>query len=60
VGAAQEFEAAELQDPILRGIRPEDDIASNPCLRRGTLSLDYWTRLAGNSWRSLRRLAGAD
>jgi hypothetical protein len=58
VGAAQEFDAAELEDPILRGTN--DVIARNPCLRRGPLSLDYWTRLAGDSWRSLRRLAGAD
>ena len=58
VGAAQEFDAAELEDPILRGTN--DMIARNPCLRRGPLSLDYWTRLAGDSWRSLHRLAGAD
>jgi WD40 repeat protein len=54
VGAAQVFSDAELKDPILRGIDKNDPIARNPCLRRGPLSLDYWTRLAGNSWRSLR------
>ena len=59
VGAAQEFSDAELQDPILRGIEMNDPIARNPCLRRGPLTLDYWTRLVGNSWRSLRRLVGA-
>jgi hypothetical protein len=60
VGAAQEYQAAELEDPILRGIDRNDPLARNPCLRRGPLTLDYWMRLAGNSWRSLRRLAGAD
>jgi WD40 repeat protein len=56
VGAAQEFNSAELEDPILRGIDRNDPIARNPCLRRGPLTLDYWTRLASNSWRSLRGL----
>jgi hypothetical protein len=60
VGAAQEFIDAELEDPILRGIEWEDTIARNPCLRRGPLSLDYWSRLPGNAWRSLRKLAGAN
>jgi hypothetical protein len=54
------FIDAELKDPILRGIDKNDPVARNPCLRRGPLSLDYWTRLTGNSWRSLRKLAGAD
>jgi len=40
VGAAQQFTAVELEDPILRGITQ-----MNPCLRRGPLSLDYWKRL---------------
>jgi hypothetical protein len=60
IGPAQEFDDAELRDPILRGINPNDSIARNPCLRRGPLTLDYWMRLAGNSWRSLRRLSGAE
>ena len=60
VGAAQAFIDAELKDPILRGIDKNDPVARNPCLRRGPLSLDYWTGLAGNSWRSLRTLAGAN
>ena len=42
---AQEFTDEELADPILRGIDAKDPIARNPCLRRGPLSLDYWTRL---------------
>jgi WD40 repeat protein len=58
IGAAQEFTDAELEDPILRGIDRNDRVARNPCLRRGPLTFDYWTRLAGNSWRSLRGLAG--
>ncbi len=58
IGAAQEFTDAELEDPILRGIDKNDPIARNPCLRRGPLSFDYWTRLAGNGWRSLRGLVG--
>jgi hypothetical protein len=58
--AGQEFDNAErLQDPILRRIDWSDSIARNPCLRRGPLTLDYWMRLAGKSWRSVRRLAGA-
>jgi WD40 repeat protein len=60
VGAAQEFSDAELKDPILRGIDKNDPVARNPCLRRGPLTLDYWTRLTGNGWRSLRRLAGSN
>jgi len=60
VGAAQEFIDAELQDPILRGIDGNDPVARNSCLRRGPLSLDYWTRLAGNLWRSARHLTGAN
>jgi WD40 repeat protein len=50
---AQELTAQELEDPILRGIDPRDATARNPCLRRGPLSLDYWTRLPGQMWRSL-------
>jgi len=54
VGAAQEFTLDELDDPILRGIDPADPIARNPCLRRGLLSWDYWTRLPGDLWRFAR------
>jgi Tol biopolymer transport system component len=54
VGSAQEFTDAELADPILRGIDKDDSVARNPCLRRGPLSLDYWTRMPGQIWRSLR------
>jgi hypothetical protein len=50
VGAAQEFNHDELVDPILSG-------ATNPCLRRGPLSLDYWIRLPGEWWGWIR---GAD
>jgi hypothetical protein len=32
-----------------------DFVARNPCLRRGPLSLDYWTRLPIQFWRSLYR-----
>jgi hypothetical protein len=60
IGVAQEFTDAELEDPILRGVDRNDPIARNPCQRRGPLTLDYWVRLAGNGWRSLRRLAGAE
>jgi len=58
VGAAQEFTDAELEEAILRGIDSNDPVARNPCLRRGPLSLDYWMRLPGDLWRSLRLLAG--
>src|SRR5262245_5612664 len=59
VGAAQEFTDGELKnDPILRGIDKNDPVARNPCLRRGPLSLDYWTRLPGQLWRSTRWLVG--
>ena len=54
VGSAQEFTDAELEDPILRGIDKDDSVGRNPCLRRGPLSLDYWTRLPAQAWRSLR------
>jgi hypothetical protein len=54
VGSAQEFTDAELEDPILRGIEKDDSVARNPCLRRGPLSLDYWTRLPIQFWRALR------
>ncbi len=40
----------ELEDPILRGITDR-----NVCDRRGPLSLDYWTRLPGQMWRSVRQ-----
>src|SRR5262249_55205792 len=58
VGAAQAFSPAELEDPILRVIDISDPIARNPCLRRGPLSLDYWTRLLGQLWNSASRFAG--
>jgi WD domain, G-beta repeat len=58
IGTAQEFTDGEMEDPILRGIDKDDPIARNPCLRRGPLSLDYWTRLPGQLWRSASRLAG--
>jgi hypothetical protein len=54
VGPAQEFTDAELEDPILRGIDKDDSVGRNPCLRRGPLSLDYWTRLPIQFWRFLR------
>ena len=57
IGAAQEFTDGEMEDPVLRGIDKNDPIARNPCLRRGPLSLDYWTRLPGQLWRSTLRLA---
>jgi hypothetical protein len=60
VDAAQEFSATELRDPIMRRIDWSDPVARNPCLRRGPLALDYWTRLPGDTWRSLRRMIGAD
>ena len=44
VGEAQRFRSGEIA-------------AGNPCLRRGPLSLDYWTRLPGDTWRVLRWLA---
>jgi hypothetical protein len=56
IGAAQEFTDSEMQDPILRGIDENDPIARNPCLRRGPLSLAYWTRLPAQLWRSMRGL----
>jgi WD40 repeat protein len=58
IGAAQEFTDSEMQDPILRGIDVSDPIARNPCLRRGPLSLVYWTRLPAQLWRSTRRHVG--
>ena len=60
IGPAQEFTDSEMEDPILRGIDKDDPIARNPCLRRGPLSLDYWTPLPGQLWRSTRTLIGAN
>jgi hypothetical protein len=60
IGAAQEFTDGELEDPILRGIDKDDPIARNPCLRRGPLSIDYWTALPAQLWRSTRRLVGVN
>src|SRR5215831_16696474 len=60
IGAAQEFSDDEMEDPILRGIDKNDPVARNPCLRRGPLSLDYWTRLPGQFWHSMRRLVGVN
>jgi hypothetical protein len=34
--------------------------ARNPCLRRGPLSLDYWTRLPQQLWRSMRGFVGVN
>lgn len=48
---AQEFTDEELADPILSAIDRDDPVARNPCLRRGPLSLEYWTRLPGQWWR---------
>jgi WD domain, G-beta repeat len=42
VGSAQDFSSFELEDPIMRGVTQ-----TNPCLRRGPLSLDYWISLPG-------------
>jgi hypothetical protein len=60
VGAAQEFTRVELDDPILRGIDRNDPIARNPCLRRGSLALDYWTQLPGQLWHWAHRVIGAN
>ena len=51
VGAAQDFSSSELEDPILRGVTQ-----TNPCLRRGPLSLDYWIGLPGEWWASISAL----
>jgi WD40 repeat protein len=59
VGKAQEFTDADLDDPVLRGIDRNDPIARNPCLRRGPLSWNYWVRLPGQWWRSMRALGFA-
>jgi hypothetical protein len=59
-GPAQEFDDAELDDPALADLDRNDPFARNPCLRRGPLALDYWTRLPGELWRSARRLAWTD
>jgi hypothetical protein len=50
VGSAEEFTDDELEDLILRGIDKDDSVARNACLRRGPLSLDYWTRLPIQFW----------
>jgi hypothetical protein len=60
IGAAQEFTDGEMEDPILRGIDKDDPFARNPCLLRGPLSLDYWTRLPAQLWRSTRRLVSVN
>jgi WD40 repeat protein len=61
IGGAQEFTDGEIEDdPILRGIDKNDPFARNPCLRRGPLSLDYWTRLPGDLWRSAHKLVGVN
>jgi hypothetical protein len=60
VGAAQEFSGDEMEDSILRGIDKDDPVARNPCLRRGPLSLDYWTRLPGQLWRSAFKFANVN
>jgi dipeptidyl aminopeptidase/acylaminoacyl peptidase len=57
---AQEFTADELSDEILSDVaavvRAGDPYARNPCLRRGPLSLEYWTRLPGQWAHALGRL----
>jgi WD40 repeat protein len=60
IGAAQEFTPSELEDPNLRGIDKDDPIARNPCLRRGPLSLDYWTRLPNYSWYAAQKVIAPD
>jgi WD domain, G-beta repeat len=60
VGASQEFTDGEIEDPIMRGIDKDDPIARNPCLRRGPLSLDYWTALPSEFWRLTRRLVAVN
>jgi len=59
IGTAQEFAVSELEDDP-RGIDKNDPVARNPCLHRGPLSLDYWTRLPGQLWRSMRELVGVN
>jgi hypothetical protein len=49
-----------MEDPILRSIDKDDPIVRNPCLRRGPLSLDYWTRLPSQLWPSTRRLVSVN
>ena len=57
----QEFSDGEIEnDPILRGIDKNNPVARNPCLRRGSLSLDYWTGLPEWFWRSTCRLLGVN
>jgi hypothetical protein len=58
IGPDQLFTDDELADPILSDIDRNDPIARNPCLRRGPLSLDYWTRLPGQWARAVQRWAG--
>ncbi|MBV1694395.1 MAG: TIR domain-containing protein [Hyphomicrobiales bacterium] len=53
---AQEFTDDELADPILSDIDRDDPYARNPCLRRGPLSVEYWTRLPSQWARGLGRL----
>ena len=61
IGTAQEFAVSELEDdPIPRGIDKNDPVARNPSPHRGPLSLDYWTRLPGQLWRSMRGLVGVN
>jgi hypothetical protein len=60
IGVAQEFTDGEMEDPILRGLDKDDPVARNPCLRRGPLSLDYWTRLPGQLWHSIHWLVSAN
>jgi len=43
---AQEFTDAELNDPMLSGIDSDDEIARNPCLRRGPLHWEYYAQAA--------------
>jgi hypothetical protein len=56
IGRDQRFTDDELTDPILSDIDRDDPVARNPCLRRGPLSWEYWTRLPGRWQRRLARL----
>jgi hypothetical protein len=57
---AQEFTDEELADPNLSDVAADmlsgDAPARNPCLRRGPLSLAYWTRLPGQGTQRARSI----
>jgi WD40 repeat protein len=51
---AQEFTLLDAADPVLGGLE-----GTNPCLRRGPLSREYWERLPGDLWNWTRaKIAG--